>query len=277
MSRRVPIVVLAGALGLSACAAGAVDALPPPPTTEPPLATTTLPDLSSQALNPVSGRTTTTTAAIVPGSSVVQGTVAGPAGPVPAAIVRLERVSDSGTAYLDTSTRADGTFAAPSVMGGAYRVRAWRAPDLAMGAPVTLFVGAGQTATVQLQVTQYGTTQVNAALAPNPPMVGERAQLVVQVVQRSVAQADGTVSSVPVSGASVELQGSSEWGVTGVNPAVTDAGGEVSWTVRCTSASAGALQVLLGTTVYPLNGVSGCVPRATTTTTTSSSTTSTTR
>ena len=249
---------MAGAT-LASCAPGAVDALPAPPTTEPLPATTTIPEPPSIPLAGVSGNTTTTGVAVAPGTSTVQGTVGGPNGPVPGAIVRLERVADAGAAFLDTSTRQDGTFAAPEVRGGAYRIRAWRAPDLSMTQPVTVFLGAGQTSAVQLQLQLFNDIQVSSAMAPNPAVVDEPAQLVVQVTKRSVSQGDGTVSTQPVTNASVEVQGSSDWAVTGRNPATTGENGQVTWEMDCRSQDAGSLSVLVGANTYPLSAVTGCV------------------
>ena len=252
--------LLTAGLALCGCAAGAVDALPAPPTTEVAAATTTLPEPPSIPLESIGGTTTTTGPAVAPGNSVLQGAVTGPTGPVPGATVRIERVADSGAAaYIDMGTRADGTWTAPGVRGGAYRVRAWRAPDLAMAGPVTLFVGAGQTGTVQLQLQQFTGVQVSASMAPNPAVIGSAAQLVVQVTHRSVSASDGTVSSQAQPGAGVELQGSADWTVVGSNPAVTDARGQVTWQLECQSAAAGSLDVLIGGTTYPLDAVSGCV------------------
>ena len=252
--------LLLGGVTLAGCAAGTVAGLPAPPTTEVAPVTTTIPEPPSIPLVGIDGTTSTTSIQVAPGTSTLQGTVTGPSGPVPGAIVRLERVSNSGAAaYLDTSTRQDGTFAAPGVRGGAYRVRAWRAPDLGMSQPVTLFVGSGQTSTVELGLQQYTGTQVSAALAPNPAVVGNAAQLVVQITKRAVAGADGTVTTQPQTGVSVELQGSGDWSVTGSNPSVTDGAGQVTWEVECQNASAGGLAVLVGATSYPLTAVTGCV------------------
>jgi len=257
---RRPLGLAVCAVALSGCAAGAVGALPPPPTTEVAAVTTTVPEPPSIPLASVDGTTTTSGVAVTPGYSTLQGAVGGPSGPVPGATVRIERVGESGAAaYVDTGTRADGTWAISGVRGGAYRVRGWRAPDLSMTQPVTLFVGSGQTGTVQLQLQQFTGTQVTAAMAPNPAVVGQAAQLVVQVTQRTVAAADGTVTTAAQPGVSVELQGSSDWTVTGANPAVTNGRGQVTWQLDCQSAAAGSLDALVGATSYPLDAVSGCV------------------
>jgi len=271
--------------GLAGCAAGAVGALPAPPPTTPAPPTTANPDLQSAFLAPVAGNTTSTSVVIGPGPSTIQGTVTGPGGPVPAAIVDVERVTDTGAVGdFETSTRADGTWAAPNILGGRYRVRAWRAPDLAAPQAMTLFLAGGETRQVQIQLQQFGRSQVASSLAPNPPLVGRPANLVIQVTSTSVGQADGVVRAVPLAGMSVQLQGSSEWELSGVNPATTDASGQVSWQLVCQQAGPQPLQVVLSDgTSYGLAQISPCVnptvPSTTSTTArpgTGSSTTSTT-
>jgi len=273
--------LLAGA-GLTVCAAGTVGALPAPPTTTPAPPTTAAPDLQSAFLAPVGGDTTSTSVIIGPGPSTLQGTVTGPGGPVPAAIVDVERVTDTGAVGdFETSTRADGTWAAPDVLGGRYRVRAWRAPDLAAPQALTLFLAGGETRQVPIQLQQYGGNQVASSLAPNPPLVDRPANLVVQVTSTSVGQADGVVRAVPVPGMSVQLEGSGAWDLSGGNPAVTDSSGQVGWQLVCRQAGAQPLQVVLADgSSFGLAPISPCVnptvPSTTTTTAGSGGTSSTT-
>jgi hypothetical protein len=100
-----------------------------------------------------------------------------------------------------------------------------------------------------------------------------------------VGQSDGVVRAVPVPGVTVQLQGSSEWDLSGANPATTDGAGQVEWQLVCMQAGPQPLQVVLGDgTSVGLDHISPCVnptvPSTTTTTantgTGSSSTTSTT-
>ena len=278
---RLAAVVVAGAGALAGCANGSVGTLPPPPTTVPASSGVAVPDLPSGLLGPVDGSTTSTSVVIAPGTSTLQGTVTGPGGGVPAAIVDVERVTDSGrVGDFETSTRADGSWSAPDILGGRYRVRAWRAPDLAATQAVTLFLAGGETRQLQIQLQQFGGYQVSSALAPNPPVVDQPANLVVQVTAATVGQADGVVRAQPVSGATVQLQGSSEWVVESVNPGLTGTSGEVGWQLTCTQAGSQPLQVVLADgTSYAVNSVSPCVnpvAPSTTTATPGAGTTSTT-
>lgn len=268
-------VLVAGAAALAGCATGSVATLPPPPTTVPASSGVAVPDLPAGVLAAVDGSTTSTSVVIAPGTSTLEGTVTGPGGPVPAAIVDVQRVTDSGrVGDFETSTRADGTWAAPDILGGRYRVRAWRAPDLAATQAITLFLAGGESRQVQIQLQQFGGYQVSSALAPNPPVVDQPANLVVQVTAATVGQADGVVRALPVSGATVQLQGSSDWVVSGPDPGFTSTGGEVGWQLTCTQAGAQPLQVVLADgTSYAVNRVSPCVnPTQPATTTTTSGT-----
>jgi hypothetical protein len=273
--RRLP--VLGACVALSGCAAGAVGALPPPPTTVPGPPTTVVADLQSGYLAAVSGNTTSTSVVLGPGPSTLEGTVTGPGGPVPGAVVLIERVTDSGArGDFETSTRADGSWAAPSILGGRYRVRAWRAPNLAATQPVTLFLQGGETRQLQLQLQQFGGDQVASSLAPDPPVVDRPANLVVQVTVATVSPTDGVVRAVPLPGMTVQLQGSSEWEVSGTNPTTTDSAGQVSWQMVCMQAGSQPLQVLLGDgTNAGLDHISPCVNPTVPSTTTSTSTTTT--
>ena len=274
--RLLVLAAVASCAGLSGCAAGAVATLPPPPATVSGPPTTAAPDLQSGVLVPVGGNTTSTSVVIAPGPSTLQGGVVGPGGPVPGAVVLVERVTDSGArGDFETSTRADGTWAAAGILGGRYRVRAWRAPDLAATQPVTLFLQSGETRQLQIQLQQFGGDQVASSLAPDPAVVDKPANLVVQVTHATVG-ADGVVRAVPVPGMTVQLQGSSEWQLSGSNPAVTDPSGQVGWQLVCMQAGSQPLQVLLGDgTNVGLDHISPCVNPTVPSTTTSTSTAST--
>jgi hypothetical protein len=265
------LLVLAACAVLSGCATGAVAALPAPPTTVPGPPTTAVADLQSGVLSAVSGNTTSTRVVIAPGPSTLQGTVTGPGGPVPGAVVLVERVTDNGArGDFETSTRADGTWTAPDIVGGRYRVRAWRAPTLAVTQAVTLFLQSGETRQVQIQLQQFGGDQVASSLAPDPPVVDRPANLVVQVTAATVGASDGVVRAVPLPGMTVQLQGSSEWELSGANPATTDGSGQVAWQLVCMQAGSQPLQVLLGDgTNVGLDHISPCVNPTVPSTTTS--------
>lgn len=263
---------------MAACTSKGLRTLPPPPTTQPRPPTTAVVDYSGIELKAVPGRSTTTVV-MGPGRSTLQGVVAGPEGAVPGAVVRAERLVGDGEASLQVFTNPDGTWAMPNVLGGRFRVRAWRPSDLALIKPEVFFLNDGETKNFQLQLTRYTGVAVTSAIAPNPPVVNEPANLVAQVVQQSVDD-QGVVRGAPIPNLRVELVGGGDWAVATSNPTGTDGQGRATWQVRCRSTGKQALGVIVGgAEQFPLD-IPDCAPQpedpttSTTSTTTSSSSTS---
>lgn len=262
-------VVLAGA-----CSSGGVDRLPSPPTTRPRSPTTTVADLTGVMLREVPGRTTTTVA-ITGGRATINGVVNGPDGVVPGAVVRAERLVGDAVGSVDVATAADGTFALTGVKGGRWRVRAFRPADLALVKPEIFYLEDAATRTLPLRLERYSGIDVSSALAPDPPVVGDPANLVVQVTLQSV-DGNGVVRGQPVPGVRVELFGAGDWRIDSTNVQPTDSSGRALWRVRCESPGDQPLSVLVGDTEsFPLK-VPACAAAPPTTTSTSSSTSSTT-
>lgn len=224
----------------------ALDPLPPPPSTRAQPSTSAPPDFSGVALPAVAaGRATTTTVALGPGKATIKGTVLGPDGaPVDAATVRVERLVGRAVATMDVASAPDGTWSAQNVLGGGYRVRAWRAPDITVGTPAFFFVGATETVPVELKLQRNFGTTPQPAVAPNPPVVGETSNLVLQLSARSV-DPNGVVNGVAMAGATVELVGGSGWTVGLPNPAVTDGTGRARWDLICRASGVQALRLVV--------------------------------
>ena len=233
-----------------------------PLTTDP---QTTLPDRSGDSLGDVSGRTTLTIP-LTPGRAALNGTVSASDGtPVPGAVVHLERVVGDQFASADVSAAADGTWNAPGIIGGLYRVRAWRAPDLAQTNPAILFLGAADTTSVTLRVDRFTGVQVSAAIAPNPPIIDAPANLVVAVNVATVGP-DGVVRGQGRSGVAVQLFGEGQWSIEGSLSKITGGGGTASWRLTCTALGTQPLSVLVnGTDAFPLD-LAPCSPVPPTTT-----------
>jgi hypothetical protein len=239
--------------------------VPPVPPTVVLETSTTQPDLTGVGLAAITGRTTTTSIPIGPGGATLNGTVVGPDGPVPDAIVHIERLVGDGFGAVDIPTQPDGTWSAPSVLGGRYRVRGWRAPDLALTTPQLLFVGATETKSLSLKLDRYTGIGVQSAIAPSPPIVGDPSNIVVTVTTRSVDD-KGVVRGVPVPGAVVELTGSGDWRTTTANPDTTDSAGEASWQVSCRSAGQQPLSAVVNNAQsFPLSLPDCSLPPPTTT------------
>ena len=218
---------------LAACTGGAVDELPAPPPTRPTTSTTARPDLSEVALAGVPGATTTSVA-LGPGKASFDGVVVGPSGPVAGATILLERQVGEGIASATLTADGNGRWKAEAVLGGRWRVRAWRAPDLALTTPESLFLEDKEERQLQLTLAEFTGVVVTSSVAPSPPIVDELSRLVVRAYTRSVRE-DGVVRNDPVPFVELSLAGSSQWRVESSNPTTADGSGKGEWFARCTS------------------------------------------
>ncbi len=264
MARAGRVVLLAAAAGLTtACAGGGlkVEPLPEPPST---VATTSTavppPDHSREALPSASGRTTTTAVVIGPGQANLQGTVIGPGGPVPGATVRVERFVGDTSVGTDVSS-PDGAWTLPGVIGGNYRIRAWRAPDLAQLEPARLFLGARDSTPVELKVERFAGPYAAPTLIPDPPTIEQPVTLVAQVSSRSVDES-GIVRAVPLPGVRVELSSGPAWLVRSANVTVTDGTGRARWDLLCRAPGTQPLSVVVDAGVTLPLTLAACVDAA---------------
>jgi hypothetical protein len=174
---------------------------------------------------------------------------------VAGAVVHLERIVDGGTAVLDVLSNPDGTWAAPNILGGRYRLRAYLPPELALVKPSVFFLGGAEKRSLAITLQRYTGLVASASIAPSPPFVDEPANLVVRIATQSV-DAGGVVRSVGAAGATAQLVGSGQWRVESSNPTVTDTGGHAQWQVRCRAGGVQPLAVL----VNDINTLSFDVP-----------------
>ena len=264
-SRVLGLYIAVVAVVIGACTAGHVKPTPPPNLAVTSTTTSTSLDYSTVVLAAVAGHRVVNVP-IGPGKANLNGTVSGPNGPVGGAQVHIERVVDGNVGSADVTSQPDGTWSLPNILGGLYRIRAWRAPDLALTTPQVLFIAATDTKSVDLQMGSYGGTQVTAAIAPNPPIIGEPAALAVLVSADTVGP-DGVVRSSPKTGFTVQLFGQGRWTVDGSLTQPADARGQARWTLTCQELGPQPLSVVLNSAdVYPLN-LPACAPVPTTTTT----------
>ncbi|HEV2809727.1 MAG TPA: hypothetical protein VGV93_04920 [Acidimicrobiales bacterium] len=243
---------VAVAVALTACSSGdPFEPLPEPETRPgPTTSTTAAPSFRDVVLAPVQGSTTTTEVVIGPGPSTLAGRVDGPEGPVEGAIVRLERVVGDASALLEVSTGPDGTWRAPGVLGGRYRIRAWRPPDLAMLEPQILFVEAARPGAVALVLEPLAPVAVDIALAPDPPVVGAPVNLLVRISSQIVGE-DGVVRATPQAGVGLTLGTGSGWTARSGVQVSTDIAGNATFTLVCRAAGSQALTVTLPGAVSP--------------------------
>ncbi|HET9442231.1 MAG TPA: carboxypeptidase-like regulatory domain-containing protein [Acidimicrobiales bacterium] len=239
------LAALAAVTVVGACTSPEVAPLPPPKPL-PETTTTTTIDFSLIGLAGVPGRTTTTVV-MGPGKAGLIGTVYGPEGVVPGALVRIERLVGDGAASIDLTATPEGTYAVPEVLGGRYRVRAWKpAPDnLALVEPLVFFLEGAEQRVVDLTLARYQGVSVTSAMAPDPPVLGAGANLVLQVVDQQV-DPEGVVRSNPMTGAAVELYGPGDWRIVSANPATVDGKGRATWLLECRRVGVQPLSVLVG-------------------------------
>lgn len=245
-SRRVRWAALGALLTTTACSSGPpVIEYPTPPSIAPTTSTTVF-DYSGIALPLVPGRTTTTVDN-QPGRANLRGTVTGPDGPVPVASVRVERLVQDAVLPKDVTTGADGVWRLDLIRGGRYRVRAWKAPDLAQVEPQIFYLGGDETRSLSLTTSRYTGLQAGAVFAPSPPVVNEPAALSVVITTASV-DGQGIVRGTPQASTSVQLlTGLGDWRLESSAVQVTDAAGSAQWRLTCSSPGTRPLSVIVGT------------------------------
>jgi hypothetical protein len=244
------VVVALGAL-LGACTDAKDEALPPIPPTVSTTSTTAV-DYSTVPLGGVQTKATTT---VVngPGRARLGGTVTGPDGPVAGATVRLERLQDDAVVFRgDVATNEQGRWLSGRLVGGRWRIRAWRAPDLALVTPVIVFLEATQSTSLPIELKRYSGLSVAWAIAPDPPPIAAPANLVIAITRTSV-DGDGVVRIAPFPNLPAQLFGPT-WLIGGPNPQATDGNGRVSWMVACSAAGPQGMFITLFTgDIRPVN------------------------
>lgn len=252
----------------STCSAPERATLPPPDptaTTQPPETTTSV-DHSRTVLQPVAGQTTTTLAEF--GDAVLSGSVTGPSGPVPDAVVRIERLVGDAVQVREVRTAADGTWVLEGLPGGRMRVRAFAPPTLTMLEPEVFFLSEDQPRDLQLAVREHRGVLVLSDVTPGAPTVGSAVSLAVRVVEK-VVDDDGIARTRGLPGQPVQVRSSGWVFVDG--PGATGTDGVAVFTFRCeqpATVTASAVIVEGGQErTFPLE-VPSCAPRPTTTTTT---------
>jgi hypothetical protein len=228
----IAVILLFAVAAVAGCAAAVPTGMIPPASTASSLLSTTTvtSDLSGTNLPPVPGQTTTTVA-IIGGGASLSGTVNGPPGPVAGADVHLERITSTGVAAADAVTGADGSWSMPGLLGGRYRVRAWRAPDLDLTTPAIFFLGGTEARVVPLQLTSF--TGVMTSAAVNPAPVAEVPFNIAVVVSSGAVDTNGVARANPAAFVKVQLSATSDMTLNSLNPGYADATGRVEWNAVC--------------------------------------------
>lgn len=271
------LVVLAVVVALTATACSDSDPAAAPPTVTEPTTTlaattTTTPPTTSTTVRPTSTtRTTLAPISLGPGEAFIGGTVTGPLGPVDGAIVKIERLVGREVATEDVTTSGGGTWRKDAVLGGAYRIRAYRAPDLSQSTVETFFLAATERKTVDLRLTSAAGERITAVINPSPPRVNQSAVLTVQIGIGQV-DAQGRPAVIPRAGVVLQLSLGPGQALESSPVVQTDATGSASWRLRCVAVGPNPVSLTVGSGVTQINlppcSAAPAAPATTTATTT---------
>jgi hypothetical protein len=259
--RRLFVVVLA--LLAAACSAGKPAAAPDTTaaaetttsTTKAPT-TTARPTTTSSTLKPTT--TSSTLLAMGPGEASIVGTVSGPSGPVDGAIVRVERLVGKNVATQDVTTYGGGTYSLATILGGSYRVRAFRPPDFASSPVEAFFLAATERKVLDLRMPSAGVERITATVSPNPPKVDQPAILTIQIgIGRVDDQGRPTVTPRP--GVPLSLTPGAGLALEGTPQALTDGNGSAAWRIRCLAEGANTFQLTVGAGITQVK-IPACLP-----------------
>ena len=188
--------------------------------------------------------------------------------PVPQAFIRAIYYGDpSKPEVIEALSLDDGTYRFDQVVGGRWRIRAWKAPQLATLADDTFFLGYAEQRSDDLKVKAAGDYVVTSSLAPNPPFTGSPVELAVLVLSQTVDD-NGVVHRSPVGGAAVTLNIAGRWYLGTDATQATDYTGRAAWTLTCVEVGPQPITATVGGRDWPLNVPPCHDPMETTTTTT---------
>jgi len=259
------------ALVAAACSGGGGPAAAPVTTTVVETTTTTVAATTSTTSRPtttvstVPRTTTSTTVSLGPGEASLVGTVSGPAGPVDGATVRIERLVGRTVATADVTTSGGGAWQLNAILGGSYRVRAFKAPDLAPSQVEAFFLAANERRNLDFKLAAAGGEKITAVVTPDPPRLEQTATITITVGTGSV-DAQGRAVITPRPGVTLVLAERLAVQLESPQNAVTDASGAASWRFRCVAEGAAAFLLTIGTGATQV-GIPACAPPAGPTTT----------
>ena len=197
------------------------------------------------------------------GSTILDGKVLGPGGPLANATVHIERFVGERLAFVDVATDAAGFWSVGNLPGGRYRIRAWQAPSFAQLQSDVAYVQDGEHRSVTLAVESPSGTEVYTDYSGSF-YVGNAPTLTV-TVEGPYVTANGLLRSGGRSGLAATLSVSGA--LAGGGAAVTDADGSVTWRVSCASIGTAFASVNVAGTSRSF-AIPACTPVPTTTTTT---------
>ena len=271
--KRLATIVLGGVVLLlpllAGCSKHEGKALPAPKPGE--TTTTTAPvDLTQVSLQPIAltGKPTTTTRPVGGGKATIAGRVVDTDGnPVPGAFVRATYYGDpTKPEVIEALSLDDGTYKFEQVLGGRWRVRAWKTPELATLEDNAFFLGYTENRQLDLKVKAATDYVVTSSMAPNPPFTGSPVELAVLVLSQTVDD-NGVVHRSPVGGAAVTLNIIGKWYLGTDATEATEANGRAAWPLTCVEEGQQPITAVVGGRDWPLNLPACHDPMETSTTT----------
>lgn len=235
------------------------------PTTAP-ATTTARPTTTSTTLKPTT--TSSTLLAMGPGDASIVGTVRGPSGGVDGAIVRVERLVGKAVVSTDATTSGGGSYSVATILGGSYRVRAFKPPDFASSPVEAFFLAANERKVLDLTMPAGGGERITATVNPNPPRVDQTATLTIQIGTGRVDD-QGRLTLTPRPGVPLILTPAAGLALEGTPQATTDGNGSAAWRIRCLAEGANTFQLTVGTGITQVKipaCATGAPPPAPTTT-----------
>jgi len=196
--------------------------------------------------------------ALGPGDASIVGTVSGPSGPVDGAIVRVERLVGKLIATQDVTTSGGGSYAVATILGGSYRVRAFRPPDFASSPTEAFFLAANERKLVDLKMPAAGAERITATVNPSPPKVDQVATLTIQIGTARVDD-QGRLSIAPRPGVPLSLAPSAGLALEGTPQALTDGNGSAAWRIRCLAEGATTFQLTVANGITQVR-IPACLP-----------------
>ena len=246
MTVRRPVLILLALVALVACSDStpevAPTTVPPETTTIPPRTTVTTVRATTTTIRPTT--TVSTVLSIGPGEASLVGTVSGPAGPVDGATVRVERLVGKAVATTDVTTTGGGAWQLVSILGGSYRVRAFKSPDFVQSPVESFFLAANERRNLDFKLRAAGVERITAAVSPNPPRVDQGATLTITIGTERVDD-QGRPSIAPRPGVVMTLGGGPGFVVESVPQVLTDSSGAASWRIRCTIEGANTVSLTI--------------------------------
>ncbi len=221
------------------------------------------PDTRSAPVPTVVAPTSTTALPMQGGKASLDGLVVGPdSAPMPNATVRIERFVGENVVTVDVATNATGNFAVNQLLGGRYRVRAWRAPTFSQLGSEVMFLAEGDRKSMKLQVWAPNDIDISASASSASVIVGQSTTVSMKILV-PVVNGNGQVDQggrandlVVASGGGVLL---GQGGQT-----TSNAEGLATFTFQCSQIGAGSVTVQ--TPYYKQVLDIACLPLPTTTT-----------